>query len=180
VPLTGPTRARLSGPVPLTLLSFGAYGGDLAVMPAPPAPAAPAVIKGAGAARYSADPRAYVLSTTFELPAAASSSNSSSHGIRGRSVAIGDYVPDLENPRRLAIAFRRMRLEPASEEAGFDLGAWTAALGARCPGLGADGALEVELPAAPAAWQDYLLMTRGVQLVRGSAGSATLLLRVEA
>ncbi len=180
MPLTGPTRARLSGPVPLTLLSFGAYGGDLAVTPAPPSSDAPAVFKGAAAARYSANPRAYVLSTSFELPAAAASSCSSSQGVRGRSVAIGDYVPDEENPRRLAIAFRRMRLEPAAEESGFDLGAWTAALGPRCPGLGADGTLEVKLPAAPAAWQDYLLMARRVQLVRGSAGSATLLLRVEA
>lgn len=183
-PLTGRTAARLSAPVPLGMLSFGAYGpADLAVEVLDSGKLAssghrvPGVFKGSG---YGQE-RAYVLSTAFKIPGTE---------VMGVSRAIATYTigpepksPD--TPQRMDITFHTMRLEPllpagSSEAAAECLEAWKAALLSYNPAMDAEtGVLEVKLQSAPPGWQDYLLMGGQFQLVVGNAGGKTLLRRME-
>eukprot|EP00882_Tetradesmus_deserticola_P019052 GHRQ01020497.1.p1 GENE.GHRQ01020497.1~~GHRQ01020497.1.p1 ORF type:complete len:285 (+),score=100.40 GHRQ01020497.1:274-1128(+) len=124
----------------------------------------------------------YVVTASFEFVEQTGEGDAAEvtpTGMQGRSVAIGEYAPVPGNPQRLTTKFKKMRLEPASQEPA-DLQRWLDTLLEANPGMdAATGVLEVDLPAkSPEGWLDYLMMTREYQLVAGNFGSKTLLERV--
>jgi hypothetical protein len=173
VTLSGRMVRMLGGdaPIPLGALSFNLYApADLLVRPTGGGSDAAAVFKGPKFGRENT----YVISTPLRLEEA---------GAAGVSHAIATYHPVADRPERLEVRFAALRLEPAAGGSDGDdasLAAWLGALRAANPGMDpATGVLEVAMPAgvAPPGWMDYLAMTPKYQLVRGNAGSVTLLVR---
>ncbi|KAF8062802.1 hypothetical protein HT031_004132 [Scenedesmus sp. PABB004] len=173
--LSGQTAQRFSTVITLGTLSFNLYAPkDLPVKTL--GTDSGSVFKGPrdGAAR------AYVITTPFQVMSAPAGGPDGGApaptGVAGRSLAVGEYEQDPDNPQRLGIRFKKMRLEPAE---GTDLARWLETFGAANPGMDpASGVLEVLLPEkSPVGWMDYLLMVEGWQLVRGNFGSTTLLQR---
>lgn len=168
-PLTGRTAARLSAPLPLAMLTFNTIGPpDLTVTVSPGGhPRVAAVERGP----FYGRPNAYAVSTCFDLAL------DDGDIVPGVSRAIGTY--EVGGEERMAIVFDTIRVEPLATDAA-SLAAWTDALSEANPSLDArTGVIEVTLPAPAPGWQDAVAVGGRWQLLRGNAGSLTLLRRRE-
>ncbi|KAF6262805.1 hypothetical protein COO60DRAFT_1699103 [Scenedesmus sp. NREL 46B-D3] len=175
--LSGQTAQRFSSVITLGILSFNLYQPkDLKIKTL--GTDSGGVYKG----KRGDDNTAYVITTPFEVVeqrGEGEAAETTHTGIKGRSLAIGTYAPAAGNPQRLTIKFKRMRLEPGSQEPA-ELQRWLDTFAGANPSMdAATGVLEVDLPAkSPEGWMDYLLMMPQHQLVQGNFGSKTLLERV--
>ncbi|WIA20524.1 hypothetical protein OEZ85_004919 [Tetradesmus obliquus] len=175
--LSGQTAQRFSSVITLGVLSFNLYQPkDLKIKTL--GTDSGGVFKG----RRDDTATAYVITTPFEVveqQGEGEGAEVTHTGIKGRSLAIGEYALAADNPQRLTIKFKKMRLEPASVEPA-ELQRWLDTFAAANPSMDpATGVMEVDLPAkSPEGWMDYLMMTPEFQLVQGNFGSKTLLQRV--
>eukprot|EP00882_Tetradesmus_deserticola_P029528 GHRQ01033083.1.p1 GENE.GHRQ01033083.1~~GHRQ01033083.1.p1 ORF type:complete len:166 (+),score=37.61 GHRQ01033083.1:513-1010(+) len=79
----------------------------------------------------------YVVTASFEFVEQTGEGDAAEvtpTGMQGRSVAIGEYAPVPGNPQRLTTKFKKMRLEPASQEPA-DLQRWLDTLLEANPGM---------------------------------------------
>eukprot|EP00879_Flechtneria_rotunda_P004252 GHRR01004500.1.p1 GENE.GHRR01004500.1~~GHRR01004500.1.p1 ORF type:complete len:277 (+),score=78.93 GHRR01004500.1:133-963(+) len=124
---------------------------------------------------------AYVIATPFDVVESSGDSDEGAKptGIKGRSLAIGEYALADDNPQRLKITFKKMQLEPVVDSP-TDMQCWLDTFAPHNLDMDFEtGVLVVDLPASsPEGWMDYLLMLPEYQLVQGNMGSTTLLERV--
>lgn len=168
--LTGRTATRLAAPLPLAMLTFGTVGPEdvMVTVSSAATDAVAAVERG----EFYGRPDAYAVSTVFDLPV-----DDGGGVVTGVSRAIGSYRVDGENPNRMAIEFDTIRVEPLARDRAA-LAAWTDALAEANPGLDpVTGVIETALPAPAPGWQDAVAVGGKWQLLRGNAGSVTLLRR---
>jgi hypothetical protein len=175
--LTGRTKERTSSVITLGLLSFNAYQPASLNIKMSSSEDSIGVIKGP---RDGVD-TAYVIASPFEVVEVQEGDDGGfrSTGIKGRSLAIGEYSFTQDKPQRLGIKFTKMQLEPLAETAE-ELQQWIDTFTPHNPNMDPKtGVLVVPLPEnSPQGFMDYLLMLPEFQLVCGNAGSKTLLKRV--
>ena len=174
--LTGRTKERTSSVITLGLLSFNAYQPASLKIKMSNSKDNVGVMKGP---RDGVD-TAYVIASPFEvMQAEEGAEGAKGTGIRGRSLAIGEYSFTEGNPQRLGIKFTKLQLEPLAEN-GQELQRWLETFAPHNANMDPkSGILVIPLPEnSPQGFMDYLLMIPEFQLVCGNAGSKTLLQRM--
>eukprot|EP00878_Enallax_costatus_P017861 GHUV01018770.1.p1 GENE.GHUV01018770.1~~GHUV01018770.1.p1 ORF type:complete len:146 (+),score=40.69 GHUV01018770.1:469-906(+) len=125
--------------------------------------------------------QAYVVTAPFDFVEQQSEDQEAKPtGLKGRHLAIAEYMTVPDTPQRLIIQFKRVQLEPGNDSPDH-LQRWLDTLLQHNPEMDPKtGILNVEMPQhPPEAWLDHVMMIPEYQLLKGNFGSVTLLKRVD-